>query len=132
MKRTRRRQGGFTLIEILVAFTIMATLLVGFLAGTRRALDGIAATEAHGRLLAHAENRLAMIGTVLPLVEGRESGRGEDHVWEVAIGRYPLPPDRAGMAGEVGLVLYEIEVRVGDENGREERLMTLRAGSPGP
>lgn len=132
MRRAGQRQRGFTLIEIVVAFTIMATLLVGFLAGTRRALDGIAATEAHGRLLARAENRLAMIGTLLPLVEGRSSGREDDHDWEVEIRRHPLPAERAGAAEEVGLVLYEIEIRIADDAGREERLSTLRAGSAGP
>lgn len=132
MRSAGDRRNGFTLIEIIVAFTIMATLLVGFLAGTRRALDGIAAAEARGELLAHAENRLAMIGTIVPLVETEENGREDGYSWQVTIRRHDLPAGRDDIADTVGLVLYEVDVRVSDDAGREERLTTLRVGSLGP
>ncbi len=92
-----RRQHGYTLIEILVAFGILAlalTLLLGTLSGATRQVRWSADA---GRAALHAQSLLADIGVGVALQPGREEGELEDgrYRWQLDVAPYvdPLLPE---------------------------------------
>jgi general secretion pathway protein I len=115
-------EAGFTLLEALIAFAILAIALAGLLQG---ALAGLRATQAAGRMeeaLAHARSRLAAL-EAMPIVPGDQRGDdGGGFAWRMRI----VPEARAG-----GLTLYAVTVAIGWRDGgtpREVRLETQRLG----
>lgn len=124
-KRGSRGQDGFTLIEVIVAFTILAVMLTALLQGFSRGMDGIAAADERSRLIAAAQNRLEEVGVLIPLEPGVEAGRMDDIDWEVAIDALPAvaPP---GLADPPPYDLLTVTVTVRNDNGGSDTLNTLR------
>jgi general secretion pathway protein I len=116
------RQAGFTLLEALIAFIILALALAGLLQGT---LAGLRATQAAGRTeeaLARARSRLAAL-EAMPILPGDQRGEdGGGFAWRMRI----VPEASSG-----GLTLYAVTVAIGWRDGatpREVRLETQRLG----
>lgn len=120
------REDGFTLIEVLVAFTIAAILLTAVMQGFGRGLRGIVAAEAQAGLVEHAQNILADVGSRIPLETGFESGEEDGVVWQVEISPAPRDEGMGSEAGRLAFRLFAIDVIVRDAEGREQRLHTLR------
>jgi len=128
------RRKGFTLIEVVVAVTIMAVALGALLPAFGTGLRGSRAVEDRSRLIAAAQSRLADVGAGIPLAPGRYEGETETGTWRVEV---------AGAVGDAGaglrsgalrrpdLRLYAVHVRITGEGGARERLTTLRLG-PAP
>jgi len=127
MKPTRnsRRDGGFTLIEVLIAFTILAIVLgVAFRAlstglGHERTADLVTA-----RVLA-ARSVLDRVGLDIPLEAGTTGGElatGEEWALEIAAVEFAAleveDPD--------ALKAYRVTLSVEGADGRALRLETLR------
>lgn len=128
--RTRRLAAGFTLIEILVAFAILAVSLVALFHAFS---DGLAATgrvEKVSTAVLLARSTLERVGTEIPLVEGSRVGDiPEGGHWTVEVGRSPL-------VGEAPLSVtsvapYEVRVTVTLPDSQPVALTTLRLG-PAP
>ncbi len=127
------RQRGFTLLEIMVAFTLMAlsaaVLLQGFGGGARL----LARAETATRAAALAESQLARVGGEWPLTEGEYQGQWRRLHWRVTLTLAPLnrlDPEVDEAAWEIAnqrLLKVEVVVRW-SEGGRERRyrLSTLR------
>ena len=131
-----RRQRGYTLIEVIVAFALLAgalTLLLGTLSGAARQVRGSADA---GRAALHAQSLLAQLGVGTPLKPGSDSGEFEAgrYRWAVEIKPWndPSQPANALLDPSAPKLL---EVRVGVEwgsGGPRERLLlrTLRLVPP--
>jgi general secretion pathway protein I len=116
------REAGFTLLEALIAFAILALALAALLQG---ALAGLRATQAAGRTeeaLARARSRLAAL-EAMPLAPSDQRGDdGGGYAWRLRI----VPEATSG-----GLTLYAVTVAIGWRDGgtpREVRLETQRLG----
>ena len=132
-------QRGYTLIEVLVAFAILAlalTILLGTLSGATRQVKW--ADEA-GRAALHAQSLLASVGVAESLQPGRRAGTFEDghYRWSLDIAPYadPLlpPPDIDDPAAPRLLQLsLQVQWGDGDDPARILELHSLRFVRPDP
>ena len=123
------RQGGFSLIEILVAFSIMA-LSLGVLLRIFAGGGHIAATaDEYSRAILTAESMMASVGVDLPLRPGVQSGELADgYRWDLNVTPYPFDPALLG-GQNLGFKPYWVELTVewGDESDpRAFNLTSLR------
>ncbi|MBB1059072.1 type II secretion system protein XpsI [Marilutibacter spongiae] len=129
-----RRQRGYTLIEVIVAFALLALalgLLLGTLSGATRQVrwSGDA-----GRAALHAQSLIDQMGIAAPIRAGRDAGDFEDgrYRWTMEITPWEdpdVPPDTPLPVNNNGNRLYEIALAVEwGEGGSGEhlRLRTLR------
>lgn len=125
-------QRGYSLIEVIVAFALLAsalTVLLGALTGAARQVRDSADA---GRAALHAQSLLAQVGVGVPLKPGSESGEFDDgrYRWGLEIARW-VDPGRAPDAALDPAAPTMLEVRLGvewGEGGPRERLLirTLR------
>lgn len=133
----RPRLGGFSLLEVLVAFAILAISLGVLLQIFSRSTTTTIATAQYSRAAALAQSRLAAVGSAIPLKEGTASGEPEDgFAWElgmtpVVLGEEPVTPGLS--SSEPAVRAYRVTVTVLWPDGRRVRrltLSTLRLGGP--
>jgi general secretion pathway protein I len=131
---------GFTLLEVLVAFVVLAAG-AGILYRTySTSLTNVSTVSGYSEAIAIAEAKLGALGIEHPLVEGEESGSTDDHryEWRTTIQPYTppgTPPDQPG-----GFIsphqMFKLSVNVGwDQNGLSKRsveLSTLRIMGKSP
>lgn len=127
----RRRQHGYTLIEVIVAFALLAlalTLLLGTLSGAVRQVrwSGDA-----GRAALHAQSLLDTVGVGVPLQAGERDGQFEDgrYRWVLAVAPWqePLPPNVPRTPSRNQLFEVALSVQWGDGGPRERlELRSLR------
>lgn len=83
---TARRQRGFSLIEVLVAFAILAVSLGVLMQIFSRASFATVTAAQYSRAASLAESRLEAVGSAIPLEEGTVSGEPENgYAWELTI-----------------------------------------------
>jgi len=129
-------QRGFTLIEVVVAFVLLAAILVMAFEVFSAGLSRTGALADRSRALVIAQSRLAATGVEQALREGESTGESDDHrfQWSTRVTRSDegLTP---GKPAPSAYVLYRIDVLVTwqDANGRAQALplSTLAAaGAP--
>lgn len=126
-----RRQRGYTLIEVIVAFALLAlalTLLLGTLSGAARQVrwSGDA-----GRAALHAQSLLDQMGVGTPIEPGQDHGEFEDgrYRWSLVIAPWEdpgLPPEALEPAGGAFNRLYELTLAVEWGEGRPGERLQLR------
>jgi len=87
-------QRGFSLLEVLVAFVIVALVATALFNTFGAALRNGAAAEEWSRALVLAESRLSMASTATPLREGTDQGVDDESGmrWQAEVKPY-VPPD---------------------------------------
>jgi general secretion pathway protein I len=134
------RQRGYTLIEVIVAFALLAAalaLLLGTLSGAARQVRGSADA---GRAALYAQSLMSQVGVGEPLEPGTRHGDFEDgrYRWSLDIRRWSDPAQPANALRDPGAPQL-LEVRLGIEWGdggpgqrlllRTLRLMPLTVGT---
>ncbi|MDX2418310.1 MAG: prepilin-type N-terminal cleavage/methylation domain-containing protein [Xanthomonadales bacterium] len=127
--RFRKHSGGFTLLEVMLAFVIFAlsfATVLEILAGSIRSV-GRASEDTEVALM--AQSLMDLVGTEIPIEEGEYSGTGMDrYQWEMGISLY----DTGGQASDEGMTtqeladlsgieLYRVDLYVDWETGRRQR-----------
>ena len=135
----RSIEGGYTLIEVLVAFAILAlalTLLLGTLSGASRQVRW---ADDAGRAALHAQSLLDDVGVGTALQPGERSGGFEDgrYRWSLQVSPYEdplLPPDAMVDPAAPRLLQVWLDVRwgEGDDPRRHLQLHSLRLVRPDP
>ena len=113
IRRACKREGGFTLVEVVVAFVLLSLVLVTafelFATGMSRAGD----LDDRSRALAVAQSRLSAAGTEELFREGQTQGESEDRRfrWTTLITRSEEGQDPA-RAIQPPFILFRVDVRV--------------------
>ena len=91
MIHVKRDQAGFSLLEVLVAFAILALSLGVLLQIFSKAMTTTATSETYALAVALAEARLNAVGSEIPLEEGVHTGDPEQGMdWIVYIEPYQV------------------------------------------
>jgi general secretion pathway protein I len=122
MNSGRQRCAGFSLLELVVAFAILALSLGAlyqvFGSSARRAL----LAQEYMRAVELADAKLAEPGITAPLGPGFQSGEGADRFrWQRSVEFAAASPQPA----QQGPLLYRITVEVRWKSGDAERVVTL-------
>ncbi|MCI0653897.1 MAG: prepilin-type N-terminal cleavage/methylation domain-containing protein [Methylococcaceae bacterium] len=127
--KRRDSEAGITLLEILVAFSIMAVILGVLLQIFGKGLNLADTGERYSRAVLLAESLLATVGQIRKIEAGEESGEAEDlYEWSIDIQPYE-DPDLGPAIQTAQFPLYSVLVSVRWEN-RSVVLQTLRFGPP--
>ncbi len=122
----RARHAGFTLIEVILAFALLAlalTLLLSTLSGASRQVHDAAAAS---RAALHAESLLATFDGGAPLAAGVEEGEFEQgrYRWRLDVRPFPDPlKDPASTPQQPGapvLLAFDLAVRWGEGGPRQQ------------
>lgn len=134
----RAPQRGFSLLEVIVAFSILALslgVLMQIFSGSLRNAD---ASRDQAEALAIAQSLLASAGVESPLASGETSGTvGERFRWSLRATPLPynaLAEDGNPLRPANALELWEVAVRVawktGDARERDFSLISMRVQAP--
>jgi general secretion pathway protein I len=124
------KQKGFSLLEILIAFSILALslgiLLKIFSAGVNTAV----VAEDYTAAVQIAESLMAKTGVETPLQAGQDSGlENEKYHWLVEVSPFVFNPENVDITA-ITAALFKVKVIVswGDDNanGRQVKLTTLK------
>ncbi|MEQ1517986.1 MAG: prepilin-type N-terminal cleavage/methylation domain-containing protein [Usitatibacteraceae bacterium] len=87
-----RREGGFSLLEILVAFTLLAVAMGVLMQIFSRGVNGATLADRYAKATMYAESKLASVGVVGELKEGTAAGKfDDDFSWSLAVRPYQDP-----------------------------------------
>lgn len=122
----RSGPNGFTLVETLVAFAILAISMVALLQSFATGLQSLGISEAYAVATMHARSKLAEIGNTVTLEAIEESGELDDRFnWSAVVADYD-PGDTEGQVLGEAVKIYSVEVTVTWDGRREVTLKTLR------
>ena len=132
-------QSGYTLIEVIVAFAVLAlalTLLLGTLSGASKQVRW---ADDAGRASLHAQSLIDELGVGEALAPGQRQGdfeNGRFH-WQLDISpwRDPAQPPTADQPQDVfspSLLAVSLRVAWGDAANQQLRISTLRLVQPEP
>ncbi|MEO8536296.1 MAG: prepilin-type N-terminal cleavage/methylation domain-containing protein, partial [Betaproteobacteria bacterium] len=115
----RRRATGFSLLEVLVAFVIVALVVTALFRLFGGALGNASAADEWTRALLVAQSRLALAASAEPLREATDAGTDADGQieWRTAVVPYVAPdtgadPDLERAADGMPTRLYRVTVDV--------------------
>ena len=137
----RRPHAGFSLLEVLVAFIIVALVVTALFRLYGGALGNASAADEWTRALLVAQSRLALAASAQPLREATDAGSDVDGRidWRTSVTPY-VPPDadadleRASEAMATRLFRVTVDVRFPGIAGKSRtlRVTTLKVGQSNP
>lgn len=121
----RRSAGGFTLLEVLLAFVVFAlgfATVLEILSGSMR--SAVRARE-YSEAALSAQSIMDMVGVELPLIEGSQAGTTEaGFAWTLYVSEYQSSdedPRLLEVAEMNGILLYQVDLRLEWTSGFRER-----------
>jgi general secretion pathway protein I len=132
----RRVQAGFSLLEVLVAFSVLALSLGVLLQIFSTAMRGVDLAGQYSEAVLLAESRLASVGSAIPLEAGNYVGDDAGYRWQVSLAPYADPLSDANLTNPGAPEPLQVRVEVRWRDGERERSLALDslrlARPPGP
>ena len=131
-----RGQRGYTLIEVVVAFALLAFAMTLLLGSLTNATKQVRAASDFGRAALHAQSLLDQAGVGEALEVGQRDGEieGGRYRWEMNVAPFrdpSAPPRQPQVLGAPQLLQLELIMRWGKGGPRETlRLQSLRLMTP--
>ncbi len=121
----RQRSGGFTLLEVMLAFVVFALsfatvleIMAGSMRSVRRASDDT-------QVALFAQSIMDLVGLEIPVEEGQFNGTGMDrYEWRLDIYLYEASDEdmrTQELAEMSGIELYKVDLDINWEAGRRQR-----------
>ena len=128
MKTSTRlnKQQGFSLLEILIAFSILALSLGILLKIFSAGVNTAEVAEDYTAAVQIAESLMAKTGLETPLQAGQDSGlENEKYNWQVTVSPFAFNPENVDTS-TIPVVLFKVKVVVSWENDNaDDRLVEL-------
>jgi len=124
------RQSGFSLMEILVAFSILSISLGALLSVFGQGLRIAATSKHYSEAAIIAESRFAEVGSVQPLESMHDQGSSGNYQWEVIIAPYTWPETDVDPALENNanaLEVFSVEVKVAWTQGVRNPFISIQS-----
>lgn len=127
-----KRQSGFTLIEVIVAFALLALALTLLLASLSGAARQVHRADQRGRAALYAQSLMAGLGIESPLVPTHRSGELDDgrYGWTLDVRPYRDPHLAERAVGTPVVLETTLVVSWGDGAGEHLRVHSLRLAQP--
>jgi general secretion pathway protein I len=127
LQKPHKVQGGFSLLEILVAFSIMAISIGMLLSIFSSGLRNASVSEEYTAAVQVAEAMIARPGTEVPLQQGQSAGVVDDkYRWELAVAPFELPTTETIDTRTIPAQLFMVTAAVSwEEGGGSERRFEL-------
>ncbi|UOA09660.1 prepilin-type N-terminal cleavage/methylation domain-containing protein [Methylobacter sp. S3L5C] len=124
------KQQGFSLLEMLIAFSILAVSLTILLKIFSDGVNTAVVAEDYTAAVQIAESLMVTTGVETPLVAGQNSGlENEKYHWLIEISPFEFNPENVDNATQTA-VLFKVKVIVnwgnGNANDRQIKLTTLK------
>lgn len=128
--RHRRSKGaarGFTLLEVLIAFTILSLSLAVVMQAFSTGFASLERAKDQTVAMLQARSKLAELGQTVPLEPGEQGGELDDGAtWRMVVEPAAVDEEREAFEGFGVLALYRVEVTVTKEKRATVTLVTLR------
>ncbi len=125
----RRTRGGFTLLEVLIAFAILAVAMTALMQAFSQGLRGLERAEDYATAAMLARSKLAEVGPIIPIEEGEHTGDfANGWQWQVVVLPYAGEDDVSDESS--ALRLYNVQVAIERNEVPLAELRSLRAGAP--
>ena len=133
--RSNSSDEGFTLVEVLVAFAVLAVTMIALVNIFGTGFRGIAAAESKTLALRLAQSKLAEVASTWQLQTGEQSGRFDDkYAWRLRVTPY-VAAGSPGGTRRLAANWVEVEVSWASRSRRRQRsltLTTLKTQAPRP
>lgn len=130
LQTPRKTQHGFSLLEILVAFSIMAIAMGMLLSIFSSGLRNASVSEDYTAAVQIAEALMAGVGVEKPLQQGQASGvENEKYRWELTVAPFNLATetfDTKTIPAQLFMVTVIVSWGGGNGNERQFELTTLK------
>lgn len=122
------RQKGFSLLEVLVAFSILALSLGVLMQIFSGGLRNVDQSTHHAKAVVIAKSLLARIGTETPVLAGEQSGEFEQYSWQIRLQPLEDPPEAGQPVSLSAFGLMGVTVTVEwPDGGAGRRSLTLNS-----
>jgi general secretion pathway protein I len=124
----RRTRGGFTLLEVLIAFAILAVAMTALMQAFSQGLRSLEAAEDYATAAMLARSKMAEVGPIIPIEEGEHTGDFENG-WQWRVVVFPYAGEENAPAELQALHVYDVQVAVVRDELPLAELRSLRVGT---
>ena len=126
--KRHRCDGGFTLLEVLIAFAILAVALTALIQAFSQGIHGSRVAEERAIAIMLARSKLAEVGKSIPLEESEHADKFKDGFgWRLSIAA--LDSSEVGLGDNTAVQLFKVAVTVERDDVDLVELRSLRLGA---